>query len=145
MKSEGLDENGGGGVAESTRKKVYIAGKITGLKDYQNKFWVAKMILERQGHLVMNPAVLPAGFDYEDYMKICFAMIDVCDAVYMLSNWRDSPGAIREYEYAKGKKIMFEGVEVMQVTDRTKDQVAAAKNLGGLRAHSRARHPEVEK
>ena len=100
-------------MADSTRKKVYIAGKITGLKNYQNKFWVAKMMLERQGHLVMNPAVLPAGFDYEDYMKICFAMIDVCDAVYMLDNWEDSPGAIREHLYAwrTGKEIMFEGVE----------------------------------
>jgi len=91
------------------RKKVYIAGKITGLENYQNKFWGAKMILERQGHLVMNPAVLPAGFDYEDYMKICFAMIDVCDAVYMLDNWRDSPGAMREHAYAgaTGKAIMY--------------------------------------
>ena len=99
-------------MAESTRKKVYIAGKITGLKDYKNKFWVAKMILERQGHLVMNPAVLPAGFDYEDYMKICFAMIDVCDAVYFLADWRDSPGAMREHEYASrlGKVIEHEEV-----------------------------------
>ena len=57
----------------------------------------------------MNPAVLPAGFDYEDYTKICFAMIDVCDAVYMLDNWQDSPGAMREHEYARhtGKAIMY--------------------------------------
>ena len=96
-------------MAKSTRKKVYIAGKITGLKDYQNKFWVAKMILERQGHLVMNPAVLHAGFDYEDYMRICFAMIEACDAVYMLDNWQDSPGAMREHAYAgaTGKGIIY--------------------------------------
>ena len=96
--------------------KVYIAGKITGLENYQQKFRAAQDRLEARGYSVMNPAVLPLGFDYEDYMRICFAMIDVCDAVYMLDNWRDSPGAIREYEYAKGKEIIFEGVESEQVS-----------------------------
>ena len=91
--------------------KVYIAGKITGLENYQQKFRAAQDRLEARGYSVMNPAVLPLGFDYEDYMRICFAMIDVCDAVYMLDNWEDSPGAIREHLYAwrTGKEIMFEG------------------------------------
>jgi len=90
--------------------KIYIAGKITDNPDYKTHFARAEKRLA-ENHTVMNPAVLPLGFDYEDYMRICFAMIDVCDAVYMLDNWRDSPGAIREYEYAKGKEIIFEGVE----------------------------------
>ena len=98
-------------MAESTRKKIYIAGKITDNPDYKTHFARAEKRLT-ENHTVMNPAVLPLGFDYEDYMKICFAMIDVCDAVYMLDNWQDSPGAIREYEYAKGKEIIFEGVEL---------------------------------
>ena len=91
------------------RKKVYIAGKITGFKHYRHKFKAAQAGLEMQGHLVMNPAALPPGFAYEDYMRICFAMIEVCDAVYMLDNWRDSPGAMREHEYARhtGKGIIY--------------------------------------
>ena len=38
--------------------------------------------------------------EYEDYMHIDFAMIDVADMVYFLNDWQDSPGAIREHEYA---------------------------------------------
>ena len=48
----------------------------------------------------MNPALLPAGFEYEDYMKVCFSMIDVCDEVHLLQNWEDSEGAKREFSYA---------------------------------------------
>lgn len=94
--------------------KIYIAGKITDNPDYKQHFAEAEKRLTEAGHTAMNPTCLPLGFDYEDYMRICFAMIDVCDAVYMLNNWEDSPGAIREYEYAKGKgkEIMFEGVEL---------------------------------
>ena len=91
--------------------KIYIAGKITGNPDYKTHFAKAEKELIKKRHTVMNPTCMPLGFGYEDYMRICFVMIDVCDAVYMLNNWEDSPGAIREYEYAKGKEIMFEGVE----------------------------------
>lgn len=93
-------------------QKIYIAGKITGLKNYQQKFEEAQERLEVGGYKVMNPAILPPGFDYEDYMRICFAMIDVCDAVYFLADWRDSPGAMREHEYASraGKDIVYEEV-----------------------------------
>ena len=93
-------------------QKIYIAGKITGEENYRQKFKAAQDELEARGYRAMNPAILPPGFDYEDYMRICFAMIDVCDAVYMLDNWRDSPGAMREHEYASraGKDIVYEEV-----------------------------------
>ena len=90
--------------------KVYIAGKITGLANYKERFKEVEDWFKQRKHNVMNPAVLPDGFEYEEYMKICFAMIDACDMVCMLSNWRDSPGAIREREYAtnNGKLIAYE-------------------------------------
>lgn len=90
--------------------KVYIAGKITGLDNYKELFAEAEKEIKAAGHVVMNPAILPDGFDYEDYMKICFAMIDVCGAVYFLSNWQESAGAIREKEYAEygGKKLVYQ-------------------------------------
>ena len=93
-------------------QKIYIAGKITGEENYRQKFKAAQDELEARGQRVMNPAILPPGFDYEDYMRICFAMIDVCDAVYFLADWRDSPGATREHEYASrlGKVIEHEEV-----------------------------------
>lgn len=81
-------------------KKIYIAGKITGLDNFKEIFNQAEQELKQKGHKVMNPAILPSGFEYEDYMKVCFSMIDVCEEVHFLPNWTDSDGAKREHNYA---------------------------------------------
>ncbi len=94
--------------------KIYIAGKITGedRAAVVEKFAAASCKLRTAGHLPFNPAVLPdyEQVDHEDYLHICFAMIDVCDAVYMLSDWKKSPGARKELQYAADwrKKILYE-------------------------------------
>lgn len=92
------------------KMKVYIAGKIRGDKNYKAKFEKAEAYLKTLGHSVMNPAVLPSsGFSHKEYMKICLAVLETCDAVYMLPDWRKSRGARAEYKFAskKGKAIMF--------------------------------------
>lgn len=83
--------------------KVYIAGKINGDPDFKDKFKIVEKELEDKGNIVLNPAELPAGLEYEDYMDICFTMLDVCDAIYLLHDYKDSPGALRELERAKRK------------------------------------------
>ncbi|WP_097026159.1 DUF4406 domain-containing protein [Clostridium peptidivorans] len=90
--------------------KIYIAGKITGLKNYKENFYKVEKQLKEKGHLCMNPSILPEGFPWEIYMQICYTMIDACDAVYMLNNWTDSKGANLEFEYAKAKnkEIIYE-------------------------------------
>ena len=94
--------------------KVYIAGKVTGLEnsDIFKKFHESGKQFKKNGHLVMSPAVLVlnGGFEHEDYMHICFAMIDVCDAVYMQKDWQLSKGARMELQYAKNskKQILYE-------------------------------------
>ena len=47
---------------------------------------------------------------HEDYLHICYSIIDVCDAVFMLKDWRQSEGAKLERLYAttKGKVILYE-------------------------------------
>jgi len=75
---------------------IYLAGKITGDPVYREKFNKYKDIFEALGYIVLNPAILPDGFEYEDYMTICFAMIDVCKAIAFLPDYKDSPGALRE-------------------------------------------------
>lgn len=94
----------------SKQLKIYVAGKITGNDNYKMEFEQSANLLRTIGHSVMNPAILPDGFGYEDYMHVCFAMIDVCDAVFMKSNWMESSGAKREHAYAleKGKRIIYE-------------------------------------
>ena len=80
--------------------KVYIAGKITGLENYKELFSAEERRLREKGYTVMNPSILPNGFEYDEYMRICYSMIDVCDGVYFLNNWTDSKGAKLEHEYA---------------------------------------------
>ena len=100
--------------------KIYIAGKVTGEMPIpvNYKFGYAGTKLKEKGHKVINPVVLlqsmkNAGFDYEDLMAMCFKAIDICDAVYVLSDWHDSPGARREHEYAinSGKEIIYQTAE----------------------------------
>lgn len=95
------------------KETIYIAGAITGNSDYRNYFQKAEKYLKENGfEKILNPTVLPDNLEHEQYMKICFSMIDVSDTVYLLRNWRDSDGATREYYYAMSqkKKIIFEGV-----------------------------------
>ena len=81
--------------------KIYIAGKITGDPDYRAKFADAQRQIEAQGHIVLNPATLPEGMDPKDYMRICFAMIDVADEVWFLPRWAESEGAAIEWRYCR--------------------------------------------
>ena len=89
--------------------KIYLAGKITGDPNYKEKFGRVAGDLRRKGYSVMNPAALPDGFDYEDYMRVCTAMIDVCEAVCFMPDWKDSYGAKYEYGHAiaAGKRVVF--------------------------------------
>lgn len=91
--------------------KVYISGGITKDFNYMEKFKNAEEKLAKMGHIVLNPTWIKAGLSYEEHMHIDLAMIDVCDALYMLPDWKDSKGANVEINYAntKHKLIIYEG------------------------------------
>jgi hypothetical protein len=86
---------------------VYIAGKITGDPKYRRKFRRAARRLRRQGHAAMNPAVLPDGLPYDACIRVSRAMLAECDAIALLPDWEDSPGARGELEAARaaGKTV----------------------------------------
>ena len=88
-------------------KVVYIAGPITGTKDYRERFARAAALIEQMGYIALNPATLPGGLTNEQYMKICFSMIESADVVLFLSNWRKSLGASLEQLYCNyiGKPV----------------------------------------
>ena len=87
--------------------KIYVAGKITGDKKYREKFEEAKAAIEAEGNITLCPSVLSEGMTAADYMRICFAMIDVADEVWFLPDLIDSEGALLEMQYCRytGKRI----------------------------------------
>ena len=55
--------------------KIYIAGPMTGYPDYNRAAFNAKASeLMSEGHIVLNPAVLPGGLCQSEYMDICLAL-----------------------------------------------------------------------
>ena len=103
--------------------KIYVAGKITGLarQAVLDKFGKAGEALAKQGHEVFVPCVLPDYPDVsrDDYLHVCFAMIDICDAVYFLGDWTASQCAIQELKYAakKDKAILWEDKNEKEASD----------------------------
>lgn len=87
--------------------KVYTAGKITGDAEYYAKFALAERRIRDAGNTVLNPAKLPEGMSRADYMRICFAMIDVADEVWTLPDAYMSEGALQEIQYCNyiGKPV----------------------------------------
>ncbi len=93
--------------------KVYIAGKITGVSRHTvvQNFFKAKHNLSELGFVVFNPVefIVDTTLPYEVMMDICFKYLEQADILYLLPNWKNSEGAMREYEKAKelGKIIIF--------------------------------------
>lgn len=84
--------------------RVYVSGKITGTTDYMERFQYAEEYLMSLGYTVINPAAvnarLPLDTTWEEYMKISFTLLELCDAIFMLDDWEDSRGAKLEHAYA---------------------------------------------
>lgn len=93
--------------------RVYISGPISGVEGYMEKFGVIHEELKANGHFVINPASILSGMPdstaWEDYMKLSFCMLDMCDVIYMLDNWEASRGAVLERKRAVKvkKKVVY--------------------------------------
>lgn len=94
--------------------RIYVSGKITGNKYAEEQFKAAEDYLkEKYQATVINPfrvnRELP-NLEHDEYMKMSFAEMDLCDTIYFMENWRESCGASQEmgYAIAKRKRIWFE-------------------------------------
>ena len=112
--------------------KVYISGKIGEeviSDETRAKFAAAERVMLERGHGVFNPtdpdwaggllqnyentlksfgyAVVP---EYEYILMKDIIELSHADAIYMLADWKQSPGARAEYAFAQavGKRFFFE-------------------------------------
>ena len=112
LKKEAVNEEIRNRIPEG--KRIYISGKMTGLdpEEIRGNFALAKKELRDQGYIPISPTGIKYGdkLSWEEYMYLDEALIKICDGIYMLTNWEDSPGARHEVKYARalGKKVMFQ-------------------------------------
>ena len=94
--------------------KIYISGAISNTDNYMERFAKAEKGLTENGYSAINPAKvnaqLPEDTSYEEYMKMSFCMLDICDGVYFINGWEDSKGCLMEYGFSikKGIDILYE-------------------------------------
>ena len=92
-------------------QKIYISGKITGIEEQAPAIFAkAEQQLKEHGYEVVNPTTLPHQHDqsWHSYMREDVKALCDCHAIFMLSNWKDSKGAIIEHTIA-----MYLGLEVI--------------------------------
>lgn len=94
--------------------KCYIAGKIGDLPEaeYRAKFRKAEIAVTILGYEPVNPCTLPNEHDHQpgSYLREAIRAMLLCDVVYALADWTDSPGARIEVQLAKdlGMPVIYE-------------------------------------
>ncbi|MGE4345913.1 MAG: DUF4406 domain-containing protein [Flavobacteriaceae bacterium] len=86
------------------KKKIYIAGKVTGLpqKEVVEKFEEAQLEIEKQGFYAVNPLEVVGDWncDWQTAMKRCITALLKCDEAWFLPCWSNSKGALLEHKIA---------------------------------------------
>lgn len=80
-------------------KRIYIAGPMTGLPDFNYPaFNAAAKRLREMGHEVLNPAEnpVPACGTWQGYMRMALAQLVQCECIVLLPGWSESKGALIE-------------------------------------------------
>ena len=93
------------------KKKVYIAGKVTGEPKHACalKFAMAEKALVKKGFEVVNPlnVVGDPSTPWHLAMRKCIAALMTCDAIHLLPDWQESNGASIEKDLAVMVKLQF--------------------------------------
>jgi hypothetical protein len=86
------------------KKKIYIAGKVTGLSkpDCIMNFGTAQIAIEKLNYIAVNPLEVVNDWEctWELAMRKCITALMQCDAVLALDNCNQSEGATIELQLA---------------------------------------------
>lgn len=111
--AEKLQAEKDGPKKSSDRRKIYIAGPVTGVEGYEETFAKAADALRAKGYEPVNPVApgLVEGYSYRDYINRGFQMLMECDGMLLLPGYMESKGAALELHYALavGMEIMTGG------------------------------------
>ncbi|MCF8339206.1 MAG: DUF4406 domain-containing protein [Bacteroidales bacterium] len=96
-------------------KKVYVAGKVTGLPrhEVEARFDEAERQLGQAGYVVINPVKpIDEWMDWHQAMKKAITLLMSCDEIALMPDWAESKGARIEYYLAHVMEM-----PMMQLTD----------------------------
>lgn len=90
-------------LAATRSNRLYLAGPMTGVKDFNYPaFNAAAEALRAQGYQVENPAdhgIVP-GAEWADYMAYDLTRLGLCGMIALLPGWENSEGARFEVQIA---------------------------------------------
>lgn len=84
--------------------RVYIAGKVSGLpyEAVVKKFNKASRLLIDRGYVPVSPTdIIQPGTPWGEAMKTCIRELTWCKGIYLLRDYKESPGATLEASIAK--------------------------------------------
>lgn len=91
-------------LAPSRKKRLYLAGPMTGLPDLNfPAFNAAAAALRERGYHVENPAEhgIVEGAEWGDYLRYDIGRLVTCEGIALLPGWFDSKGARLEVNIAQ--------------------------------------------
>lgn len=122
--------------------KIYISGKIGDISDPVDeqsaieKFASAQDLLESLGLEVENPLNngLPHNAPWIRHLGRDLEILDGCDGIFMLRDWKMSRGAGHEFDFAnrENKIVMFEA-DVIKTNQDVLQIQAAIQEATGMR------------
>lgn len=92
-------------------KKIYIAhpygGELGNKQKVEN--YLKTLYKTKPGNLYISPihalGFLYSEMDYITGMEYCFALLEMCDEIWMCGDWEESRGCNIEWGYAKARGI----------------------------------------